>query len=88
MLEISLDTLGTLADRQATVPDELRNALKDYGRKQYAVSFTGDEGADGRFLQGFIVVTPDEAEVFVESDTPEQGVANIVARRKEEVEKQ
>lgn len=79
---IALDTLGLIADRQSTVPPELKNALEDYGRNQLAISFTDDQGKNGSFLEGFLIVTSTEAELFVESENPTEGLSAIVAGRK------
>lgn len=80
---IALDTLGLMADRQSTVSPELKTALDDYGRNQLAISFTEDKGKEGAFLEGFLIVTSDEAEVFVNSEEPMVGLKTIVEARKE-----
>ena len=82
IMELALDTLGTLADRQSTVSDELSTALKNFGRTQLAISFTEDEGLNGRFLRGFAPVTRQEAQIFVDSENPEQGFKDVVSARR------
>lgn len=81
----ALDTLGAIADRQETVPEELKYQLDQYGRNQLAISFTKMEDIDethvSASLTGVLIITKDEAEMFVSSEDITVGLDLICKNR-------
>jgi len=81
----ALDTLGLIADRQTDVPPELKAQLKVFGREQLAISFTEmtelDDEHVSASLTGVLLITEEEAEMFVNAEDIDSGLELIVASR-------
>jgi hypothetical protein len=84
----SLDTLGTVADRQTDVPPELQQQLAQHGRDQFVITFSESYNLDNDYvstkLAYLMLVTRDEAELFVSAGDVDRGLAAVIASREDQ----